>query len=459
MAPYRVIKMAFFKQPSAQNTDIYIAEKGVGAASARVLYYNGANGSLTAIGTLPSVNYGGGGVEEQGLVGIALNQKTFATDNFLYLFYTTGSGNVGSAAVGMRLTRVTLNPTTKQIDFSTEKLLLHVPAGTTGRWHTGGAMQFDNAGNLYMSISDNESLAMGPGNTADLRGSILRIKPDAADPKGYTIPAGNFGDYWAQQFQGQNKTGLAAKYRDTTKVKPEIYVKGVRNVYSFGVDATRPGWVAYSQCGPDVQRGETHAITTKPAFGGWPFWVFNGGSVVRQAAKAGSYDEPGEPTSWDSFNPASMSTSTPINNWTGNKGVDTLPPYNTPYYGAANGCAAGGPIIRYDGSINNPGQMPPHLDNTIMFSNSEVGSGTNSVWAIKVNPTTGAVTGSPTRSSPWLAADVPISSIRSISSRRLTGPYTWWTGARDAAAPARRRAATASCASAIPEPARTPVSP
>lgn len=396
VAPYRVIKMAFFLQPGAMNTDIYIAEKGA-SGNARILYYNGTNASLTAIGTLTGVNYGGNTVEEQGLTGIALNPKTFATDNFLYLYYNTGSGAVGSPTVGFRISRVTLNPTTKQIDFGTEKTLLHIPAGNLGRWHTGGAMTFDDAGNLYISVSDNEALAMGPGNTADLRGSILRIKPDASDPKGYTVPTGNFGEYWAQQFLSQGKTALAAEYNDVTKVKPEIYIKGVRNVYSFSVDSKRPGWVAYSQCGPDEQRGETHSFTTKPSFGGWPFWVYNGGKAVRQEAKATAYDEPGEPTDWAVFNPASMSTSSPVNNWSGNKGVDTLPPYHTPFYTHTNGCAAGGPLIRYTGAIANPGQMPPHLDNTLLFTDSQLGNGNNTIWGIKVNPTTGAITGSPTQ--------------------------------------------------------------
>jgi glucose/arabinose dehydrogenase len=398
VAPARVIKMAFFKQPGVKNTDIYIAEKGATGSNARVLRYNGADATLSSLGTLPTANYGGGGVEEQGLVGIALNPKTFATDNFLYLFYCAGAANIGSATVGFKVSRFTLNATTKMIDFASEKVLLQIPAGTTGRWHTGGAMTFDNAGNLYISVGDNESLATGPGNTADLRGGILRIKPDAADPKGYTIPAGNFGEYWAGEFQTQGLTSLATQYKDPAKVRPEIYIKGSRNVYSFSVDKTRPGWVEYSQCGPDVQRGETHSFTTKPTFGGWPFWVFNSGNFVRQSSKAGSYDEAGEPSDaqWAAFNPATMSTDRPVNNWSGNTGVDTLPPYNKPFYGTNNSCAAGGPIIRYDGSIDNPGQMPPQLDNTVMVTDAQQGTGTSNIFAAKVNPTTGAVTGTPT---------------------------------------------------------------
>lgn len=397
VSPYRILKMSFFLQPGATNTDIIMAEKGIGGENARVLWYDGTKASLSVIGTLTNVNYGGGGVEEQGLVGIAVNPKTFTTDNFIYLYYTIGSGNSGSATVGFRITRVTVNSTTKVMDMSSEKTLIHIPAGTQGRWHTGGGMAFDNAGDLYISVSDNEALAMGPGNTADLRGSILRIHPDASNPKGYTIPANNFGAYWAGQFATQGKTGLAAKYNDTTKVKPEIYIKGTRNVYSYSIDRTRPGTVEYSQCGPDKagERGETHALTTKPTFGGWPFWVYYGGAALRQTAKASAYDEPGEPTDWAAFNPPGMSTSTPVNNWSGNKGVDTLPPYHIPFNSQPAGCAAGGPIIRYDGSITNPGQMPPHLDNVVMFGDYSVSSGTNSIWAMKADAS-GAVTGTAT---------------------------------------------------------------
>src|SRR5690606_39833495 len=64
-------------------------------------------------------------------------------------------------------------------------------------------------------------------------------------------------------------------------VKPEIYVKGSRNPYVFGVDPYRLGWLAWSECGPDRggERAEEHNFTTAPAFSGWPFWV---GSGVRQ---------------------------------------------------------------------------------------------------------------------------------------------------------------------------------
>ena len=252
-------------------------------------------------------------------------------------------------------------------------------------------MHFDNYGNLYISLGDNESLANGPANTADLRGGILRITPDDADPKGYKIPAGNFGEYWASQWQAQNNTARAEAYRNPAIVKPEIYVKGSRNPYSFSVDPYRLGWVEWSECGPDTQTAEEHNITTKPAFSGWPFWAGNG---TRQSAFAADYDEPNEPKdSWATFNPAGMSTSTPVNNWTSAAGYDTLPPMHTPLSATTTrSCSQGGPVVRYDGRVANAGKMPPHLDNTVMYTDFNL----STIWAVKVNPTTGAAVGTPT---------------------------------------------------------------
>src|SRR5690606_3089843 len=229
-----------------------------------------------------------------------------------------------------------------------------IPAGNAGRWHTGTSLRFDNFGNLYIGTGDNEATAMGPANTADLRGGILRIKPDTTDPRGYKIPAGNFGDYWAQVWEDSGLTARAEAYRDPAVVKPEIYVKGSRNPYVFGVDPHRLGWLAWSECGPDRggERAEEHNFTTTPAFSGWPFWVGDG---IRQGGYANSYDERPEPTTssaWNAFNPASMTPQVPVNNWAEATGYDTLPPMHLPYGSQTTGCAMGGPIIRYDGRIN-----------------------------------------------------------------------------------------------------------
>lgn len=385
-APLRIGKLAFLMNAASGKTDIFMTEKGGGGTAGRVLFYNSSTNSLTAIGTIPNVYIG---FQESGVWGIAINPSTFARDRFLYVLYATGSNANPSPTNGWRLSRYKVNATTMAMDLGSEKILLHVPAGTANRWHTAGSLHFDNFGNLYISLADNEALANGPANTADWRGGILRITPDTTDPKGYKVPPGNFGDYWAQQWQSQGLAARAAAYRDPAVVKPEIYIKGTRNPYSFSVDPHRLGWVQWSECGPDAQTAEEHNFTTKPAFSGWPFWAGNG---VRQTIFASGYNELNEPVdTWPTFNSPSMTTAVPVNNWPNAAGYDTLPPMHAPLYATTSrSCAQGGPIIRYDGRIGNPGKMPPHLDNTVMFTDFN----TSKVFAVKVNPATGAAIGS-----------------------------------------------------------------
>src|SRR5690606_3353928 len=95
---------------------------------------------------------------------------------------------------------------------------------------------------------------------------------------------------------------------------------------------------------------------------------------------------------------ASMTTAVPVNNWTGNTGVDTLPPMHTPSHAYTQpSCAVGGdPIIRYDGSVSNANKMPPHLDNVMMMADFGV-TNANSIWAVKIDTTTGKTVGTPTQ--------------------------------------------------------------
>jgi hypothetical protein len=374
--PARITKLAFWLNPVTQKADIFVGERGRsiaqnGTSPSRIQYYNASANppTMTIIGTFTSSEVFAG-FNEAGIYGLAVNPMTFAQDNFLYVMYASGSGSSASATTGWRVSRFKLHPTTRMMDKASEKILMHIPAGNTGRWHTGTSMRFDNFGNLYIGTGDNEATAMGPGNTADYRGGILRIKPDSTNPRGYTIPAGNFGDYWGKRWADSGLAARAAAYRDTAVVKPEIYIKGSRNPYVFGLDPHRLGWIAWGECGPDFagERGEDHNFSTKPAFSGWPFWV---GTGTRQSQYANDYNETPEPTgsAWASFNYVGMSTQVPVNNWPQALGYDTLPPNHTPYATQASGCAMGGPIIRYDGRINNPGKLPPHLNNVILTTN------------------------------------------------------------------------------------------
>ena len=96
------------------------------------------------------------------------------------------------------------------IDPASAVTVLDVPTSRGQCCHVGGDIDFDAAGNLYLSTGDDtnpfDSAGYAPlderadrnpafdaqrtsGNSNDLRGKVLRIKPSAAG--GYTIPAGN----------------------------------------------------------------------------------------------------------------------------------------------------------------------------------------------------------------------------------------------------------------------------
>jgi hypothetical protein len=415
--PARITKLAFWLNPATQKADIFVGERGSTAATpnspARVGYYNASATppTYTIIGRFTQAYTG---FSESGVFGLAINPKTFDQDNFLYVLYAIGTAGSASATNGWRVSRFKLAPVTRMMDMASEKILLHIPAGTSGRWHTGTSMRFDNFGNLYIGTGDNEATSNGPGNTADLRGSILRIKPDSTTAKGYTVPAGNFGAYWGQKWQDSGLVARAAAYRDTSIVKPEIYMKGSRNPYVFGIDPNRLGWLAWSECGPDFsgERGEDHNFATKPAFAGWPFWV---GSGTRQSQYASNYNETPEPSgsAWAAFNFTGMSIQVPVNNWAQAAGYDTLPPMHIPYSSQGSGCAMGGPIVRYDGRINNPDKLPPHLDNVIISTN------TTTSYAAKIDTAAGTASGTTTVFTMTKASGQP--SFRN-SSETVQGP-------------------------------------
>lgn len=196
---------------------IFIERKG------KVKMYEPSNGGTKEIGFL-EVYFGG----EDGLLGLA-KDPGFDKNSWIYLYYAP----VGPVSIN-RLSRFTL--VDDMIDMTSEKIMLEIPH-FRGCCHSGGSIEFDNKGNLFLSLGDDttpfESDSYNPiderngrpenvdaqrssGNSNDLRGGILRITPQ---PDGtYTIPEGNLFPV------------------GTPDTRPEIYVKGNRNPFRISVD-------------------------------------------------------------------------------------------------------------------------------------------------------------------------------------------------------------------------------
>jgi cytochrome c len=257
----------------APNGDFYVVER-----EGRVLRINPNTGGMFEIGIIPvqtvrSDNpknmYG----REDALHGIALDPN-FAKNQRIYLYYSVAD------AIMNRLSRFTLKD--GKIDFSSELKLIEIPTNREPKvCHHGGSLKFGPDGLLYLSTGDNtnpfESKGYAPiddrddrapwdaqrtaGNTNDLRGKVLRIKPTET---GYEIPPGNLFP------------------KGTDKARPEIYVMGCRNPFRISIDP-KTKTLYWGEVGPDGKedapegpRGHDEVNQAKAAGNyGWPFLVAN----------------------------------------------------------------------------------------------------------------------------------------------------------------------------------------
>ncbi|MCC6722950.1 MAG: ThuA domain-containing protein [Saprospiraceae bacterium] len=252
---------------------------------------------------------------EEGVMGVAFDPG-FLKNHWIYIYYSLMEGGRRN-----RLSRFDF--TDDIIHHSTEKVLLEVPE-QVGCCHTGGSIDFDSKGNLFLSTGDNtnpfESDGFSPAdgrpgrelydarrsssNTNDLRGKILRITPQADGT--YTIPKGNLFP------------------EGTPKTRPEIFVMGCRNPYRIAVDKTTD-CLYWGDVGPDAGKNGVDRGSK-----GYDFWG--------RACEAGYYGWPlfrGNHTYFD-YNFATKKSGPlhnpekPINNSPYNTGLQELPPLTPP---------------------------------------------------------------------------------------------------------------------------------
>ncbi|MEV0940375.1 carbohydrate-binding protein [Micromonospora wenchangensis] len=348
-----------------------------------------AAGTTRTIGTIPVYTH-----DEDGMQSLGVDPN-FATNRFIYLYYapplsTPGgdapaTGSNWSAWQGVnRLSRFTLNADFT-INMSSKVDILDIGTDRGICCHVGSDMDFDAAGNLYLSTGDDsnpfDSAGYSPldertnrnpaydaqrsaGNTNDLRGKLLRIKmnPDGT----YSIPSGNLFP------------------PGTAKTRPEIYAMGFRNPFRISVDKAT-GVVYVGDYGPDAgstnaNRGPSGQVefnrVTGPGNYGWPYCT--GTNTTSE-----TYNEWNFAT--NSTGPKFNCTGGPTNNSFRNTGLGTLPPAKPAWiryggdagspaaFGSGSESPAAGPVYRYD--PNNPSvtKFPQTFDG--QFFATEFGRG------------------------------------------------------------------------------------
>ncbi len=304
--------------------------------------------------------------QENGLLGIALDPD-FAENGWVYLYYSPPSDTIASPR--QYLSRFTMTGDT--IDPASEKVVLQVPHQRDVCCHSGGYLQFDADGNLFLAIGDDTSPGASDGftpideqpgreaydaqrssaNTNDLRGKLLRITP--TDDGGYTIPGGNLFA------PGQMGT------------RPEIYAMGFRNPFRFSVDQ-ETGWVYLADYGPDANAGDPKRGTDgrvewnlikRPGNYGWPY-CHGGAPFVDYDFATGQSG-----SAFDCQSPANTSPN--------NTGLVNLPSAVEPtlWYGRGTGhpelgrggAPMAGPRYTFDPAIDSDRQWPAYYEGSPIF--------------------------------------------------------------------------------------------
>lgn len=281
--------------------------------------FDPATGLVTIIYKMPVYSR-----EEDGLMGFAIDPN-YSKNHWIYLYYSPE----GKESVN-RLSRFVYIGDT--LDVASETMILEVGVQRQECCHTGGSIEFDGEGRLYLSTGDNTNPFASNGfspsderpgrsawdaqksssNTNDLRGKILRIK--VHDDGSYTCPAGNL-------FTDKDLVIEDHLMPEGTRGRPEIYVMGCRNPFRISYDSRRKllfwGEVGPDAGEPDTSRGPAGHDEVNRAraagFFGWPLFVGDNKPYRNynfKTLKSGSYNDPLHP----------------INDSPNNTGFEDLPP-------------------------------------------------------------------------------------------------------------------------------------
>jgi len=343
------------------------------------LFHTDADGNTHVAAEVPVYSY-----EEDGLQALTLD-PAFEENNWVYIYYSpeldTPPGEAPHDGVqadwepyqgANYLSRFKWDPAAEELDLTSEQILLEVDQDRGMCCHLGGDFAWDAAGNLYLSTGDDtdpfESAGYTPiderpnrnpaydaqrssANTNDLRGKILRIKPDPTEAD-YTIPAGN----------------LFAE--GTADTRPEIYAMGFRNPFRIGIDPAT-GYLYVGDYGPDAgganpARGPggqvEFNVLREAGFYGWPYCTGDNDAYFDYDFATG--------VSGDAFD-----CDAPVNESPRNTGLTELPPVIQPdiWYGfdspwdaemqpGGSESPMGGAVYRFDPDNPSSTKLPEHFD-------------------------------------------------------------------------------------------------
>ncbi|MGN6645565.1 MAG: sugar-binding protein, partial [Cytophaga sp.] len=210
------------------------------------------NGSLVAGNALSiTVDASGGDYTERGLIGIT-SDPNFATNGYIYIFYTTTVGGTHNKVSRFKMTGDVIDP-------ASETLVTDLDPLSTATNHNGGALHFGLDGKLYIAAGENAT----PANAQNLNvthGKLLRLNADG------TIPTDN------------------PYATDVNLSKRKIWQYGLRNPFTFDVqpgtgkifinDVGQDAWeeiddgtVGNKNFGwPDVEGNTTNTTYTNPVY-------------------------------------------------------------------------------------------------------------------------------------------------------------------------------------------------
>ncbi|MEM9917205.1 MAG: ThuA domain-containing protein [Bacteroidota bacterium] len=303
---------------------------------------------------------------EDGLLGVAIDPD-YANNKWVYFFYSPPGEEPKQ-----HVSRFVFED--GKLDRSSEKVLLEIAVQRDQCCHSGGSLEFGPQGNLFITVGDNTNPFASNGfspsderegrqpwdaqgssaNTNDLRGKILRIRPE--DDGTYSIPEGNLFPV------------------GTPKTRPEIYVMGCRNPFRHAIDH-RTGNLFWGDVGPDSGKDKEDRgpkgidevnIAKGPGNWGWPYSRGNNQAYHRynfETKASGPFFDPDNP----------------INESPNNTGLRELPPANKsliwysydeskefPWVGVGGKNPMAGPIY-YSDQFSDAKRFPDYFDGKLLI--------------------------------------------------------------------------------------------